>query len=244
MSSKFENNIPIFYYHHIEKPTRNSRKKGLYVSPEYFEWQIKKLLNNGFEIITFEDILLNRYKKNCPLAILTFDDGCESIYLNAFPILKKYNIRVVVYIIVGSIGEKNYISQENPDAYPVRLLSETQIKEMSDYGIEFGSHLCEHIHLTQYSPDRINHELRTSKEKLEKLLNKEVYSIAYPFGDYNSQVLMSVQEAGYTFGVTTKTGPATMSNKLELCRIPLKGYAFRHYWYFGKKLRFAINQVY
>jgi peptidoglycan/xylan/chitin deacetylase (PgdA/CDA1 family) len=243
MTGKSENNIAIFYYHHIEKPGKNSRKKGLYVAPEYFEWQIKKIIQQGFEIITFEDIILNRFKKDSPHAILTFDDGCESLYQNAFPILKKFNIRAVIYIITGSIGDKNYISQENPNTDPVRLLSDSQINEMADFGIEFGSHLYEHIHLTKYSSERIKHELSSSKAILENLLNKKVYSVAYPFGDYDPQVLKSAKEAGYSFGVTTKAGIASIENKLELGRIPVKGYALRHYWYFWKKLRLALNQI-
>ena len=243
MTGKFESNIPIFYYHHIEKPAWNSRKKGLYVRPEYFEWQIKNLLQRGFEIITFEDLFLNLYNKDKPLTILTFDDGCESLYMNAFPILKKYNVRVVIYIITGSIGDKSYVSEENPNANPVSLLSETQIKEMSDYGIEFGSHLHKHIHLTRYPQERIKHELNISKIILENLLNKKVYSIAYPFGDYNESVVRMAEEAGYVFGVTTKKGPVSMKKKFEICRIPVKGHALRHYWYFRRKLRYAIDQV-
>src|SRR3970040_661818 len=135
MQSKFEKRIPIFCYHQIEKPIKNSKNKGLYVTPEHFEWQINKLLKHGFEIITFEDIINASFGKNKPLALLTFYDGCESVYLNAFPILKKYNIKAVVYLITGSIGEK-YINTEDPEIIPTRMLSEAQIIEMANYGVE------------------------------------------------------------------------------------------------------------
>lgn len=243
MATKFETYIPIFGYHHIEKPLKKSKNKGLYVAPEYFEWQIKKLIKHGFEIITFEDIVSNSFRKNNPLAILTFDDGCESVYLNAFQVLKKYHIKAVVYLITDSIGKEYVVPQEDPGINPARMLTEAQIREMADYGIEFGSHLCQHIFITQYPPDRIKHELNSSKEMLEKLLNKKVLSISYPFGDYNEIVLKLAKEAGYAFGVTTNTGTLSMEKNLELCRMPTKGYALRHYWYFRKNLRIAINQI-
>jgi peptidoglycan/xylan/chitin deacetylase (PgdA/CDA1 family) len=243
MSTKSETNITIFCYHQIDKPVRDSKNKGLFVAPEHFEWQIKKILKHGFEIVTFEDIVSTRFSKNKPLAILTIDDGCESIYLNALPILKKYQIKAVVYLITGLIGEEYIISQENPSDNPERMLTKDQIREMADYGIEFGSHLCQHIRITRYPPERIKYELSSSKEMLENFLNKKVLSVAYPFGDYNEFVLKSAKEAGYSFGVTTKTGANSLEKNLELCRIPVKGYALRHYWYFRKKLRLAINQI-
>ena len=243
MPTKFETNIPIFFYHLIGKPDKNSKNKGLYVTPEHFEWQINKLLKHGFEIITFEDIITARFGKNKPLAILTFDDGCECVYFNAFPILKKYNIKAVVYLITGSIGEEYNCFNEDSGISPARMLSKAEIREMADYGIEFGSHLCQHIHLTQYPPDRIRHELFSSKAMLEEFLKIEVFSVAYPFGDYNEFVLRSAQEAGYAFGVTARIGTNSMANNLELHRIPVKGYAYRHFWYFNRRLKFALSQV-
>lgn len=232
-----EKNFPILYYHFIKAPTPNTRIKGLFTNTNHFKWQIERLIKNGFVFITFEDIAKKRYNVNNRNLILTFDDGCESLYLNAFPILKQYGIKAVIYIVTESIGARNIVWEQNENKEPLNILSKEQILEMSVNGIEFGSHLCNHFHLTQLSLSDIKHELIESKRLLKEILGQKIYSVAYPFGSYNSEVLKMADEAGYEFGVTTAMGNNLLTNNLELFRIPVKGFALRHYWYFYKTLK-------
>jgi peptidoglycan/xylan/chitin deacetylase (PgdA/CDA1 family) len=232
-----EKNYPILYYHFIKAPGKDSQIKGLYTTPSHFEWQIKRLINKGFTFITFEDIANKQYDVNKRNLILTFDDGCESLYLNAFPILKKYDARAVIYVVAESIGAKNIVWEQNENKEPLNILSKEQIMEMTNYGIEIGSHLCDHVHLPQLSLDGMKHELVESKRLLETELGKKIYSVAYPFGSYNNEVLKIAAEAGYQFGVTTKAGNNISANNLELFRVGVKGHSLRHYWYFYKTLK-------
>lgn len=236
-----ERNIPILYYHFIKSPSANTRIKGLFTNTSHFEWQLKRLIKAGFNFITFEDIAQNRYDASKHNLILTFDDGCESLYLNAFPLLKKYGIRAVVYVVVGSIGAKNIVWEQNDNKDPLNILSNEQIAEMADYGIEIGSHLCNHVHLSQLSAADARQELSESKRLLENELGKQIYSVAYPFGSYDDKVLEMVEEADYRFGVTTKMGNNLSANDYELFRISVKGHALRHYWYFYKTLNKLIK---
>jgi peptidoglycan/xylan/chitin deacetylase (PgdA/CDA1 family) len=232
-----EKNIPILYYHFIKNPNKKTRIKGLFTNKTHFEWQLKRLIKSGFTFITFEDIVTKRYDPNKRNLILTYDDGCESLYLNAFPILKKYGIRAVIYIVAGSIGAKNIVWEMNENKDPLNILSKEQMLVMKTYGIEFGSHLCNHIHLPELTVDNIKYELNESKKILENEFEIKVYSVAYPFGSYNNDVLTLAKEAGYNFGVTTKIGNNLMTNNFELFRISVKGYSMRHYWYFYKIIR-------
>ena len=42
------------------------------------------------------------YKKSC---LITFDDGYEGVYKNAYPIAKKYNIPFAMFIINKNMGQ-------------------------------------------------------------------------------------------------------------------------------------------
>ena len=232
-----DKNFPILYYHFIKAPGTKTRIKGLFTTTHHFEWQIKQLIKNGFTFITFEDIAKKQYNENNLNLILTFDDGCESLYFNAFPILKKYEIKAVVYVVAKSIGAKNLVWEQNENKEPLNILSKDQMLEMSAYGIEIGSHICDHVHLTNLSISNMKYELIESKRLLEEVLEQKIYSVAYPFGSYNTDVLKITEEAGYQFGVTTKIGNNLSTNNFELFRIPVKGYALRHYWYFYKTLK-------
>lgn len=233
-------NIPILYYHFVGYPPSNARIKGLYTSKKQFEWQVKQLVNHKFNFLTFEDIATNRFDTTKRNIVLTFDDGCESVYLNAFPILKKYNAKAVLYVVADSIGERNIVWSQNENLVPLNIVTTEQIVEMSNNGIEIGSHLCNHVHLTGLTSEEVHSELFDSKSKLENILNKPVLSVAYPFGSYTSAIAAIASEVGYKYGVVTKQGDNSMASNLELYRFGVKGYAIRHYWRFYKLLKKSI----
>lgn len=130
--------------------------------------------------------------------IITFDDGETSIYEYAFPLLKKYNMKAVVFLITMFIGKTNYwdiqlIGQR------VHHLNWEQIHEMSEWGVEFGSHTMTHQNLTHLSDMGITDELSQSKVFIEHRIGK-CRSISYPFNRVNNRVLHIAQSTGYEYG--------------------------------------------
>jgi peptidoglycan/xylan/chitin deacetylase (PgdA/CDA1 family) len=130
--------------------------------------------------------------------VITFDDGDKSIYRYAFPILKKYGVRAVVFLIVDYIGKDDYwdmalIGGRSPH------LSWDEIHEMREWGIEFGSHTMSHRNLTKLPQAEVEYELRESKRTLEQRLG-HVDCLSYPFNRANCDVVRQVQRAGYRYG--------------------------------------------
>ncbi|MGL4426128.1 MAG: glycosyltransferase, partial [Cetobacterium sp.] len=86
--------MPVIMYHRVIKDESEKGVHGTYVTVNQFEEQMKYLKKKGYETITFEDLLENRYKqrfdKEKKWIMLTFDDGYKDNYENAFPVLKKY----------------------------------------------------------------------------------------------------------------------------------------------------------
>jgi peptidoglycan/xylan/chitin deacetylase (PgdA/CDA1 family) len=130
--------------------------------------------------------------------VITFDDGDKSVYQYAFPILKKYGTRAVVFLIVDYIGKADHwdialAGRRSPH------LSWDEITEMNDWGIVFGSHTMSHRNLTKLKREEIVYELCGSKQTLESRLGA-VECISYPFNRVNAEVALVAKRAGYRFG--------------------------------------------
>jgi len=161
------------------------------VNPEDFERQMKYIKKEGFRIIDLME-LAELTKKRSNLAktlVITFDDGYEDNYINVFPVLKKYSIKAIIFVVTAYLGQTIAAS----DGVTLKILSPEQIREMSVSGlIEFGAHGHEHIKLTKLSQPEIEYELKTSKQTLADILNKEVYAFAYPFGRIDDSIKAAV----------------------------------------------------
>jgi peptidoglycan/xylan/chitin deacetylase (PgdA/CDA1 family) len=170
-----------------------------------FERGIKFLYDRGYKSAALEEVLsptavcLEKSGQGCDQkVIITFDDGYEDVYLNAFPILQKYGFTAFVFIITGFLGK--YSSWDfNLGRKKKRHLSWKQVKELSKYRFGFGSHTVNHPDLTRIDPacGGVEYELKKSKEVLEDNLGKEVSFLSYPFGRYNRFVQEEAERLGY-----------------------------------------------
>jgi len=104
--------------------------------------------------------------------------------------------------ILGELG----VSSNNESYDGGKLLTWSQIKEMSFNKISFGSHTMTHPILATLPISDIDWELANSRKEIEKHTESEVCFFAYPNGkpsDYNEHVIQSVRKAGYAAAVTT-----------------------------------------
>lgn len=133
-----------------------------------------------------------------PGLIITFDDGEESFYDHAFPILRRYRMRAIVFLIVDYIGKQN-TWDISLTGRRLSHLTWDQIGEMKEWGIEFGSHTMTHPNLTHVSPRELKWELTASKQMISDRIGECRY-LSYPFNRVNATVLRSAREAGYCYG--------------------------------------------
>jgi peptidoglycan/xylan/chitin deacetylase (PgdA/CDA1 family) len=130
--------------------------------------------------------------------ILTFDDGEKSIYEYAFPILRKFRIKAIVFLIAGYIGKQNHWDI-SPTGTRVNHMSWDEIEVMHKHGIEFGSHTVSHRNLTKLNSDAMEYELGESKRMIEEKLNS-CRCISYPFNRVNTEVMEMAKNTGYEYG--------------------------------------------
>ena len=80
-----------------------------------------------------------KLKKDNQKIKICFDDGYESIFYNAFPIMEEYGVKGIVFPVTDYIGKYNDWDI-NFRINRARHLNIIQIQKLSDAGWEFGSH--------------------------------------------------------------------------------------------------------
>ena len=105
--------------------------------------------------------------------IISMDDGYQNIYINAFPIAKKYGFKFTVFLITGLIGDNEAtrrINEFDAGVYGIparQMLIWPEIQAMSKSGMEFQSHTWGHEIVTDMDGAAIQQTLKQSKSDIE-----------------------------------------------------------------------------
>jgi peptidoglycan/xylan/chitin deacetylase (PgdA/CDA1 family) len=197
----------VLMYHNIADPPGGKAPLGLYVPPGMFRFQMWYLKAAGFRVVPLSYVLSfiegNHSEKK--LVALTFDDGYQDFFENAYPVLVRYRYPSTVFLVSDLIGRENSW-EKDPRMGGRRLLDWGAIHEIKKKGVSFGSHSRTHPFLSGLSSETAKDEIYNSKAHLEERLQLPVDSFCYPYGDYDARAVEMVKGAGYTLAVTTKRG--------------------------------------
>ena len=153
------------------------------ISSEKFETHLKILNEMGFSSdLDFKII---------------FDDGYESVYKIAFPLMQKYGFTGLVFPVVSYIGKMNDWDVTFGSINKVMHLNSAQIKSLVNEGWEIGSHGLTHTAFTTLSNKELKFELHESKQILEDIIQQEVVSITPPFSRWTEKIKDLILECGY-----------------------------------------------
>lgn len=203
---RFSTSLTILMYHKVDRIPPGAKHVGNYVLPEAFESQLAALKRWSYQSIDFDAWLAFRNRSGTlperPL-IITFDDGYRSTYDNAWPILRRAGFSATVFLVSDLIGQTNAW-----DAGEIQepLLNDSEIREMHNGGITFGSHTKSHPAMTKISTTQAGLELNESRRSLEKLLGSPVKHFCYPYAKQNPEVRALVRAAGYKSAVIGRGG--------------------------------------
>jgi peptidoglycan/xylan/chitin deacetylase (PgdA/CDA1 family) len=206
--------IPILAYHRFADDCMSN----LCMPTQVFKNQMKYLKDNGYHVITPEDLLaFLEYRHAIPekSVMITMDDGFRSVYDIAYPILKKYGFTATLFIYT------DYVSVSDS------AITWDQLREMKANGFSIGSHTIAHTDLTMKKDGesdqdflaRIKKELSGSKEIIDQKLGQDTNILAYPFGNYDQRAIEYSRQAGYKMAMTVRRGGnAFFTNPLSLRR--------------------------
>jgi peptidoglycan/xylan/chitin deacetylase (PgdA/CDA1 family) len=193
-------------YHHLDAdaPTASS------LSPGEFEAQLAWLKREGYQTLTTSQLLAylrGEFALRRPSVLITFDDGYESVYRHAWPLLRKYGFSAAVFTITGRRGQ-------TPGEFP--HFTWAQAAEMSASGaIEIHSHTHDMHHmeaggtvpaLEHLSDLAVLADLLMSRVLVQDNVGTRASAFAFPFGRYSDRTRGLVEEAGFDMAFTTEPG--------------------------------------
>ncbi|HEU5229255.1 MAG TPA: polysaccharide deacetylase family protein, partial [Ktedonobacteraceae bacterium] len=126
-----------------------------------------------------------------PIVTLTFDDGWQSQYTQAFQIMQWYDAIGTFYLVPNFLNTPHYLTTD-------------QARKIQRAGNEIGSHTMNHLDLTEQSTGKVSQELVQSKQVLAAQFGS-IKNFAAPFGAFNYQVTHQIQKS-YSSDRTTELG--------------------------------------
>ena len=201
--------VPILTYHHVGIPSGIKWRLNT-ISEKSFDYQMSFMKRHGFNVISFDDLVEGIKKGHLfsrNTVVLQFDDGYEDNYQYAFPILKKYELPAIVFLVSDKIGSPGFLTWD-------------EIKEMEQYNFMAGSHTRHHVYLPSADLSQAQDEIVGSKKVIEDHIGHTIHYFCYPSGGFTEDVKRIVKDAGYNAAVTTNRGKDRFNIDLyELKRI-------------------------
>jgi poly-beta-1,6-N-acetyl-D-glucosamine N-deacetylase len=205
-------------YHHVDDKTPFITS----ISPESFDAHLQYLNKNEFIVLPLDEIVTSLQSgKELPkkTIAITFDDAYINIYTTAFPMLKKLGYPFTIFVATNLVDTSGH------------YLTWEQLKEMSEHGALIANHTRSHTHLLRRLPNeehnewiqRVTDEIEGAQQQLEDHLGKVPKYFAYPYGEYNGEILELVKNLGY-IGLGQQSGAIGVgSDFLSLPRYPMAG---------------------
>ncbi|MEG2813045.1 MAG: polysaccharide deacetylase family protein [Oscillospiraceae bacterium] len=201
--------MPVLMYHHLSK---SQKRLGDYViSPEQFEQDLLHIKNNGYETISSTQ-LLNFVENAVELPkkpiMITFDDGYESVFEYAFPLLKKYEMKAV-FLPIGKHTDI-FSNKNEPRHINYSHASWEQICEMQKSSlIEIGNH-------TYNMHDNISGKRKGIRIKRGESLEDYEKALQQDINEFQSQILKETGKKpiifAYPFGASCKESEDILQN--------------------------------
>ncbi len=203
----------ILSYHHI------ATTPGHYtVSEADFTAQLH-FLKARYEPVSLDayvQFLLENGHNHPEQAVVTFDDAFVSFSEKVLPVAAALDVPVTLFVPTGFLGRSD---EWNPPAVRVPIMSEHLLLDVAQHPlVTIGSHTVSHPSLARLDAGALQRELTDSKQTLERLLQRPVDFLAYPFGqpsiDFNDAVQQAARAAGYRAALSTRFQPGNTAKDL------------------------------
>lgn len=200
--------VPILTYHNFDPAATGSMS----ISPERFEEQLQWLKDNGYTVIHLKELVsyLQGQTDSIPekSVVITADDGRLSVYKYMWPLAKKYNAPVTLFIYPTAISNAPY------------AMTWEQLKELQQTGLfDIQGHTYWHPNFKQekkrLSEDAyqklVDAQFISSKKIIDQKLDTNITLLAWPFGIYNEYLGQEAAKAGYVMAFSIDAKRANKS---------------------------------
>nr|WP_236766797.1 poly-beta-1,6-N-acetyl-D-glucosamine N-deacetylase PgaB [Acinetobacter junii] len=218
------------------------------VTTQQFSEHIQWLKKNGYHFINVDQLIKahqGKYRLPKKPVLLTVDDGYQSFYQNAYPIIRKNKIPVLL-AVVGSWLEPSNLEKVDFGGEPIdrnKILSWSELKEMQSSGlVEIASHSY-HLHEgvnanpqgnlepaaisriydpknQSYESDsayqqRIYQDLKKNNDLLQAHGLRSPRVMVWPYGRYNMQLVQTAKQLGMPITITLDDGADHAKQSLQ-----------------------------
>lgn len=217
--------VPVLMYHHV------SPVDGMItVSTANFERQLQWLQKHGYRSLTCDEFAGHLAGQPVPArsVLITFDDGYLDNWVYAYPLMKRYGFRGVIFLVTSWVGDgpvRRYLGQNALPETPSHRECEDRIEQgradevmlrwseveamRADGVFEFHSHTHTHTRwdLGPEKADKNRHmeeELALSRATLEARMGHVSEHFCWPQGYFDDDYVRIAKEAGFRYLYTTK----------------------------------------
>ena len=203
--------LPVVMYHQL---TKNINRTGAYcITLGQFENDLKFLQSKGYSTIDIEQ-LISHVKHGTPLpekpVIITFDDGYETVYSYAAPMLEDYGMCAVASV-VGSFADLYTAANDHTLSYSymtweqIAELSKGNIIEIQNHSYDLhktdkaGRHGAQKVStesVSEYSAF-LNDDIGRMQTLLTEKTGKRAQAFTYPFGSYSKESKQIIKAMGF-----------------------------------------------
>lgn len=202
------NSIQPLVYHRVV-PDREHFNSTYVVRASDFRKQVEYLVSHRYRAVTLDELLTGADPVNAHTekrVLITFDDGYEDNYTQAFPVLREFGLPALIFLVADFSRRTNW--WDTPLGVPeARLLTPSQISRMAGNGIEFGSHTLTHRSLPGTSEAELKAEIEGSRSEIERVTGLTPRAFSYPYSHVDRRTKLTLREAGYQCAFAVNGGP-------------------------------------
>jgi peptidoglycan/xylan/chitin deacetylase (PgdA/CDA1 family) len=223
---KRAHNVPVLMYHHVT-PAGGM----IATTPAHFESQVARLARAGYTALSADRFAAHLAGEPAPekSVLITFDDGYLDNWVHAHPILQRYGLRAVLFVVTGWVGDgpaRPHAGQGGAPAAPDHaackaaiaagradevMVRWSEIEAMRAAGtFEFHSHTHTHTRWDQVcgadaaaKRRHIAEELALSRAALAARLGQDSPHLCWPQGYFDGDYLDAGRQAGFRYFYTT-----------------------------------------
>lgn len=221
-SNQNKEQIPVIMYHNVVLDEYYDSSVPDTISVSMFEKQLKYFKDNGYQTLDLDTFYCWK-KSKCTVSkksvLLTFDDGFYSFHYLVEPLLEKYDMHAVSFVIGHATDETT--NEYNPKKYGTIGLD--LINSHSEH-VEYQSHSYD-MHRDENGKHRIyvmtKSELQDDLDMMNDIAHFKY--ISYPFNTDTDEFIKLLSKNGYKLAFRGEGEKATKScNDYQISRIGVK----------------------
>ncbi len=182
-----KNSATVFMYHKFGV----SKYPSTSVTLDQLNAHVNEITKENYNILSLNyiiDTILNDGELPKNTIGVSVDDADKSFFEVGWPIFKKNNIPVTLFVTTGTISNNNK-----------SYLNWDQIRRLKEEGVTIGAHSHTHAHMSDLNINEVKREIELSNKIFLKEIGEIPSLFAFPYGETNNEIIELIKK--YKFKV-------------------------------------------